>query len=49
MTDSLFWFGAGLLVGWNLLPQPWFVKLAYDAVVSMIKNWIIGVKKDNPQ
>ena len=29
--------GAGLLVGWNLLAQPTFVKSAYDKVVAYAK------------
>ena len=29
--------GAGLLVGWNVLPQPAFVKGVYDKVVAKFK------------
>jgi hypothetical protein len=26
MLEALFWFGVGLIVGWNLLPQPQWIK-----------------------
>jgi hypothetical protein len=29
--------GAGLLVGWNVLPQPAFVKKYYDKAVAAVK------------
>ena len=44
MLDTLFWFGCGLIVGWNLLPQPWYVKMAYDSIISMVKSWLTGNK-----
>jgi len=34
MLDYLVVFGAGLIVGWNLLPQPAWVKAIYDRVVA---------------
>jgi hypothetical protein len=30
--------GAGLLIGWNLLAQPAFVKSTYDKVVAYVKS-----------
>jgi hypothetical protein len=30
MLESLFWFGVGLVVGWNLIPQPASIKELYD-------------------
>ena len=38
MLDYLIVFGAGLVVGWNLLPQPAWIKAIYDRVVS----WATG-------
>ena len=30
--------GVGLLVGWNVFPQPVFVKKFYDKAVVFVKN-----------
>lgn len=40
MLEYLVVFGAGLIVGWNLLPQPAWVKEIYDRVAS----WVSGNK-----
>ena len=34
MVEILFWVAVGLVVGWNLLPQPAWVKAIYDRVAS---------------
>lgn len=34
MFELLLAFAAGLLVGWNLLPQPAWVKSAWDNLVG---------------
>jgi hypothetical protein len=39
MLNNLMCFLAGLLVGWNILPQPLWVKAFYDLVVTKIKSW----------
>jgi|GEM_PF-1809542 len=39
MFDNLVCFLAGLVVGWNVLPQPLWVKALYDLVVNKIKSW----------
>lgn len=31
-------FGIGLIVGWNLLPQPTWVKNLYDKVLAKFKK-----------
>ena len=31
-------FGAGLLVGWNVLPQPVIVRKYYDIAVAYVKE-----------
>jgi hypothetical protein len=36
MLDEMFWFATGLIVGWNLLPQPTWVKTIYDKVISKL-------------
>lgn len=38
MLDILFWIGVGLIIGWNLLPQPAWVEAIYDRVVSWFKS-----------
>lgn len=30
--------GAGLLIGWNVLPQPAFVKAQYDKAAAWVKS-----------
>lgn len=40
MFDNLVFFLAGLVVGWNILPQPAWVKALYDLVVFKIKSWM---------
>lgn len=39
MFDNLVFFLVGLVVGWNILPQPAWVKALYDLIVSKIKSW----------
>jgi len=39
MLDNLLFFLGGLVVGWNILPQPLWAKALYDFVVSKIKSW----------
>lgn len=38
MVSALFWFVVGLLVGWNLLKQPEWVKAGVDKVVGWVKG-----------
>ena len=38
MIPALFWFSVGLIVGWNLFPQPVAVKVTYDFVVEWLKS-----------
>lgn len=35
---SILMFCAGLIVGWNLLPQPAWVKRIYDAIAEKAKK-----------
>lgn len=39
---ALFWISVGLIIGWNALPQPAFVKAAYDKALAKIKELIGG-------
>jgi len=39
MFDNLVFFMAGLVFGWNVFPQPLWVKAMYDFVVYKIKSW----------
>lgn len=39
MFEILFWFSVGLLVGWNVLPQPTWVKSLYTGAVDTVKSW----------
>lgn len=47
MFNYIFCFCAGLIVGWNLLPQPSWVKAIYDLVISKFKNWTGPKNQDN--
>jgi len=38
MLDTLFWIGVGLIVGWNVLPQPVWVQILYSKVVGWFKS-----------
>ena len=38
MLEYLIVFGAGLVVGWNLLPQPVWVKEIYDRIASWLTS-----------
>jgi len=38
MLDMIFWFAVGLVVGWNFLPQPGWVKSAVGWVVDKVKS-----------
>lgn len=35
--EPLFWSSVGLIVGWNFLPQPAFVKKTVDWVSAKVK------------
>jgi len=51
MFDALFWFGIGLLVGWNFLPQPVWVASLMEYVNAPIKAGIekvVGLFKSKP-
>ena len=38
MTNLLIGIGIGLIVGWNLLPQPTAIKNIYDSIAAKIKG-----------
>jgi hypothetical protein len=40
MLNNIVCFLAGLIIGWNVLPQPAWVKALYDLFVSKIKGWV---------
>ncbi len=44
MVNAIFWFVIGLLVGWNLLKQPVWVKASIDKVVGWVKGLFGGDK-----
>lgn len=38
-------FMVGLLIGWNVLPQPAWIKSLYDKVITWIKTKL-GIKSE---
>ena len=38
MISAFIWFSAGLVVGWNFLSQPSWVKKALDLFVKKVKD-----------
>lgn len=40
MLDNLVFFLIGLMIGWNVIPQPAWIKALYDLGVSKIKSWM---------
>lgn len=38
LSAAGFYGSVGLLVGWNVLPQPVFVKKYYDKLVAYVKS-----------
>ena len=38
MLETLLTFAVGLLVGWNVLPQPVWVKTLYDKGVAYFRS-----------
>jgi len=38
MTDYIIAVGIGLLIGWNLLPQPEWIENLWAKLVAKIKN-----------
>ena len=38
MLRLVFFFAAGLVVGWNFLPQPVFVKKIIDKIISLFSG-----------
>lgn len=42
MLDTLLIFAVGLVVGWNFLPQPTWVKSLVTYAVDKVKGWFNG-------
>jgi hypothetical protein len=40
MLDKILFFGIGLIVGWNVLPQPTWVKNIYEKAIAKIKGFL---------
>lgn len=40
MIAAIFWFIVGLVVGWNLIPQPMWVEKLYRRTFISLKAWI---------
>jgi hypothetical protein len=40
VLDKLLFFAVGLIIGWNVLPQPAWVKALYDGAVAKIKKLV---------
>jgi hypothetical protein len=38
MLDALLWVAVGMIIGWNLLPQPAWIKRAYDNIKATWSN-----------
>lgn len=38
MLDTLFWIAVGMVIGWNLLPQPMWVKVLWERTVAKFKS-----------
>ena len=38
MLEVLFWVVVGLVIGWNVLPQPVWAKGLYDKVAAWFKK-----------
>lgn len=38
MLHAIFWIAVGMIIGWNLLPQPQWVKNLYDAAILYIQK-----------
>lgn len=38
MLESLFLVGVGIVIGWNVLPQPAWAKNLYDRVIGWFKG-----------
>ena len=38
LSDMAMTFGAGLIVGWNMLPQPAWAKRLYDSASALAKR-----------
>ena len=42
--EPAFYGGVGLLVGWNVLPQPKFIKAGWDKAVPVVKKFWAAIK-----
>ena len=38
MLDTLFWIGVGVVIGWNVLPQPAWAKVLWDQLMEKYKG-----------
>lgn len=43
MTNIIIGIAVGLIIGWNLLPQPQWVKRIYDKAAARIVKWFAGL------
>lgn len=47
MFSAIFWFSAGLIVGWNVLPQPTWVGHLYERANDKFNEFLDkSTKKD---
>lgn len=45
MIENIMFFSAGLLIGWNVLPQPAWIKAIYDTVVAKLQSMVASKDK----
>ncbi len=45
MFENLVCFLGGLIIGWNVLPQPEWVKLIYDFLINKLKGFLFKTKE----
>lgn len=45
MFDNLLFFLGGLIIGWNVLPQPQWVKIIYDFFLKKLSDILFKPKE----
>ena len=40
MLEALFWLFVGLIIGWNVFPQPKWVETLYTKAFAAVKSWL---------
>jgi hypothetical protein len=45
MVEALFWLAVGLIIGWNVFPQPEWVENLYKVAIQKLEDFFSNSEK----